>query len=68
MLHGFQTKHEVTSGIARNDVVARLESPSPAVVSVGRRQRHRDTDTIMEALVREYLARTYSCGDAKPAD
>jgi len=56
MLHAFENKHQLPNGVARSKVGVTPESPSLAVVSD--RQRQRETDTIMEALVRQYLART----------
>jgi hypothetical protein len=56
MLHVFENKHELPNGVVASEVGVTLESPSLAVIS--NRQRQRETDTIMEALVRQYLART----------
>jgi len=54
MLHAFENKHQFPNGVARSEVGHTGES-FPAIVSD--RQRQRETDTIMEALVRQYLAR-----------
>ena len=56
MLHAFEDEHQLPDGVARSEVGVTPESPSLAVVSD--RERQRETDTIMEALVRQYLART----------
>jgi hypothetical protein len=56
MLHTSENKHQFPNGVARSEVGVTSESPSLAVVSG--RQRQRETDTIMEALIRQYLART----------
>jgi len=56
MLHVFENKYQLPNGVARSEVGVTPESRSFAVVSD--RQRQRETDTIMEALVRQYLART----------
>ena len=56
MPHAFESKHQLPNGAARSEVGVTPESPSLAVVSD--RERQRETDTIMEALVRQYLART----------
>ena len=56
MLHALENKYQLLNGLARSEVGVTPESPSLAVVSD--RQRQRETDTIMEALVRQYLALT----------
>jgi hypothetical protein len=57
MLHGSQIKHEFPQGAKGTDVAGRIpDNPSSAVISAAPRQRQRETDMIMEALVREYLS------------
>jgi hypothetical protein len=55
MLHAFENEHQLPNGVARSEVGVTLQSPSLAAVPD--RRRRRETDTIMEALVRQYLAR-----------
>jgi hypothetical protein len=57
MLHGFQTKQNLQYGAKGNEVATSVpDSPSPAVAAPGQRQR--ETDLIMESLLREYLNST----------
>jgi hypothetical protein len=60
MLHAFENKHQLPNGAARGEVGVAPESPSLAAVSD--RQRQRETEAIMEALVRQYLACNYQAG------
>jgi hypothetical protein len=56
MLQTFENKHQFPNGAASSEVNDTPKSRSLAVVSD--KERQRETEMIMEALVRQYLART----------
>jgi hypothetical protein len=53
MQHGFEAKHELPNVTKGDKVPARIANIS--IVSAAPRQRQREADVIMEALIREYL-------------